>query len=70
MVLHGAVWIEFVDGARLHDFVELLVGHEPRDQKLRRADVVQRQRLDLGNVHPHLAMDSGTFDADDDTEIR
>jgi len=29
--LHCTVWIEFVNRASLHDFVELFVGHEARD---------------------------------------
>lgn len=30
-VLHGAVGVELSDRTCLHDFVELLVGHESRD---------------------------------------
>ena len=53
----------------LHDLVEGLVGHDARDEQLRRADVVERQRLDLGDVHAHLAVDARALDADDHAEV-
>ncbi len=68
--LHCTSWVEFVVCPGLHDFVEGLVGHDARDEQLRRADVVERQRLDLGDVHAHLAVDARALDAHDHAEVR
>ena len=58
-----------VDGG-LHDLVEGLVGHDARDEQLRSADVVEGERLDLGDVDAHLAVDARTLDADYHAEVR
>ncbi len=68
---HGAVRADLrVCGPRLHDLVEAVVGHDSGDEQLAGADVVQRQRLDLGDVHAHFAVDAGALDANDHTEVR
>ena len=49
--------------------VEGVVGHDARDEQLRRADVVERERLDLGDVDAHLAVDARALDADYHAEV-
>ena len=53
----------------LHDFVETVIGHVARYQKLRRRHVIQLQRLDPGHVHAHFTVHSRAQDADDHAEI-
>ena len=62
----------FVARPGLHDVVEALVGHDPGDEELTSAHVVQRQRLDLGDVNAHLAVDPAALDTHNNTcgEIR
>ena len=69
-LLHGAAGPQLDAPARgLHDLVEPLVGHGPADQQLARADVVEGEGLDLGDVDAHLAVDARALDADDDPEV-
>ena len=68
-LLHGAVGLEFPGGGGLHDFVEPLVGHGSADQELAGADVVQGERLDLGDVDPHLSVDTRALNANYHTEV-
>jgi hypothetical protein len=57
----------FATWARLHDLVESLVGHDPADEELTSAHVVQGQRLDLGDVNAHLPVDPAALDAHNNT---
>ena len=68
-LLHGAVGLEFPGGGGLHDLVEPLVGHGSADQELAGADVVQGERLDLGDVDPHLSVDTRALNANYHTEV-
>lgn len=72
-LLHGGVGPGLLarrGGRGLHDPVEGIVGHDPGHEQLRRAHVIERQALDLGDVHAHLAVDAGALDAHDDAEVR
>lgn len=53
----------------LHDLIEHLVAHMSREQQLRRAEPVQRQRLYARYVHAQLSVTAGTLDADDYAEV-
>ena len=68
-LLHGAGGLEFPGGGRLHDLVEPLVGHGSADQQLAGADVVQGERLDLGDVDAHLSVDAGALNTNYHTEV-
>jgi len=59
--------MRFAPRARLHDLVEALVGHDPAHEELTSAHVVQGQRLDLGDVNAHLAVDPAALDAHNNT---
>ena len=66
-VLHATLWMRFAAWAGLHDLVESLVGHDPADEELTSAHVVQGQRLDLGDVNAHLPVDPAALDAHNNT---
>lgn len=70
MLSHCTVGLDPIGGFGLHDLVEAVVGHDLGDKQLGRANVVERKRLDLGDVDPHLAMDARALDAHDDAEVR